>query len=161
TRTLPVFSGTLGFQRLFMALGNSNAPDSQQRCTKEQEKKEWVHMPFRRVTRPPTIGRWRPGVPGRTFRCRRMAPSWTVERDDERLPHHDRGPERRDTCQAWSARRAHHHREYAKGAGTVQLWRSHGCEVRHPGWWRGAEATVSTWGATGEQSGDGLSWCRR
>src|SRR5262245_55941680 len=38
TRTLPVFSGTLGFQRLFMALGNSNAPDSQQRCTKEQEK---------------------------------------------------------------------------------------------------------------------------
>src|SRR5437867_3822943 len=64
---------------------------------------------------------------------------------------------------AWKQPRlAHRHGASAKWTGTVQIQLSRRGGVRDPDWERGTEATASTWEATGEQSGGGLSWgkCR-
>src|SRR3989441_10403290 len=117
TRATTICSGTMSFERLCMPHGHSDAPDPQQQRTNEQGEKEWVHVPFRRLTRPPVVGRCLTSVPGRGFGCRRMATSWTVGRDDERLAHHDRMPWRRDACHAWAERLACRHVDDAQGAG--------------------------------------------
>src|SRR5262245_46623416 len=62
-RASTIFSGTTGFQRLFMPPGHSDASYPEQQRTNKQGEKEWVHVPFQRLTRPPVVGGCLTGIP--------------------------------------------------------------------------------------------------